>query len=365
MTTRKGRSPIGIDLQHNGAKLVQLAYGKGGPALAAHASVPFDDSLLQIEDRRPQTVIDALKRAIGKGGFKGSAAIVALPPRKVDVRTLTLPGADSDLEKVLRWEGESYLHYAVDKACIDHVKLGEVSVGNEKRTEVLVAAAFRPYVIALLELLDAAGIRAEVVDIAPMALCRMGSAVNHEGGTISITDIGRSASMTVIIDKGSIRLTRITARGGDEFTAKIKNSLEISHDEAELLKIEYGIGTPSQGAAFGADRELVTKTEIAGTIHEILRPDIDEFAAELQKLFRYFSTQTKGAQVTHSYLCGGGSLLKGLADNLTGRTGTKIETLPPLDTLFPNGKGKGSASSCGPEYAVAAGLALREEEERS
>jgi len=363
MATRKGRSPIGIDLQHNGAKLVQLAFGKNGPALAAYASVSFDDTLLQIEDRRPQAAIDALKRTIAKGDFSGSAAVITLPPKKVDVRTLTLPGADSDLEKVLRWEAESYLHYAVDEASIDHVKLGEVSVGNEKRTEVLVAAAFRPYVIALLELLNAAGIRAEVVDIAAMALCRLGSVVNHAGDAVGIVDIGRSASQTVIIDKGAIRLTRITARGGDELTAKIKSSLEINIDEAELLKIEYGIGVPGQASTFGMDRELVTKTEIAGTIHEILRPDIDEFAAELQKLFRYFSTQTKGAQVTRGYLCGGGSLLKGLADNLSSRTGTKLETLPSLDSLFPNGKTKEAGSPCGPEYAIAAGLALREEEE--
>ena len=363
MANRKGRSPIGIDFQHNGAKLVQLEYGPGGPALAAFASVSFDDSLLQIEDRRPQTVIDALKRAIGTGDFSRSPAVITLPPKKVDVRTLTLPGADADIEKVLRWEAESYLHYAVDKASIDYVKLGEVTAGNEKRTEALVAAAYRPYLIALLELLNAAGIRTAVVDIVPMALCRMGSAVNHEGGTISITDIGRSASMSVIIDKGSIRLTRNTARGGDEFTAKIKNSLEISHDEAELLKMEYGIGTPSHASTFGADRELVTKTEIAGTIHEILRPDLDEVAAELQKLFRYFSTQSKGAQIMHGYLCGGGSKLKGLAENISGRTGAKIETLPPLDTLFPNRNSKRTGASCGPEYAVATGLALRAEEE--
>ena len=361
MAKRKGRSPIGIDLQQNSAKLMQLSYGSKGPSLAAHASATFDESLLQLEDRQPEPIIDALKQAVDKHGFSGRAAVITLPPKKVDVRTLTLPGADADIQKMLAWEAESYLHYEVQQASIDYVKLGDVSVGNEKRTEVLVAATAKPYLFALLDLLAKAGLRPEVVDIVPMALCRLGAALGEQAGDgpVTLIDIGRSSTVTVIANKGALRLTRNIPRGGDEVTAKIKNNLDISLQEAELLKIEYGAGIPNQGASFGTDRELVTKTEVAGTIHEILRPDLEELAAELQKLFRYFSTQSKGASVIRGYLCGGGGKLKGLAGFLSEHTGTRIELLPALEALCSGGASTEAGESFGPEYAVAAGLALR------
>ena len=361
MAKRKGRSPIGIDLQQTSAKLVQLTYGPKGPSLAAYASATFDDSLLQLDDRQPESIVDVLKQTLDKHEFRGRATVITLPAKKVDVRTLTLPGADADIQKMLAWEAESYLHYEVKKAAIDYVKLGDVSVGNEKRTEVLVAATAKPYLFAVLDLLGKAGLRPEVVDIVPMALCRLGSSMGEQAsdGPVTLIDIGRGSTITVIVNKDTLRLTRNIPRGGDDITAKIKNGLDISQQEAELLKIEYGAGIPNQGASFGTDRELVTKTEVAGTIHEILRPDLEDLAAELQKLFRYFSTQSKGASVIRGYLCGGGGKLKGLAAFLSEHTGTRIEMLPALEALCGGGGIKQQGGPCGPEYAVAAGLALR------
>ena len=367
MAKRKGPSPIGVDLQQNSAKMIQFCHGPNGPALGACASVSFDDSLIQIEDRQTQPIVAALRQALGRGDFRGCDAVITLPAKKVDVRTLTLPGAEAELEKMMKWEAESYLHYDVKDACIDYVKLGDVSAGNEKRSEVLVAAAGRPYLYALLDLLDRAGLKTQAVDIMPMALCRLARYLGEHvaESSVSIIDIGRTASLTVILDKGSLRLTRNIACGGEEFTTRIKSNLDILPEEAELLKIEYGAGAPKQGSSFGADHELVTKTEVAGAIHEILRHQLEEMAAELQKLFRYFSTQSKGAQVARGYLCGGGSKLKGLPDFLTQHTGTRMEMLPALATLFPGKCAKdapasGGPDACGPEFAVAAGLALRD-----
>jgi len=354
---RKGYSPIGIDFQSTSAKLAQFSLGADGASLAVAASVSFSDSLLQVEEHQPRRLADELKAALKQHGFSGRKAVISLPPKKADVRTLTLPGAEADLDKMLKWEAESYLHYDVTKACIDYVKLGEVNAGNEKRSEVLVTAAGKPYITRLLDLLDRAGLVVDVIDIVPMALCRLGPflAQGDSEAPVSILDIGKTSTVAVIMNRGELRLTRNIPRGGDEFTACIQKGLDISLEEAELLKKEYGAGLDNHGISFGADQELVTKTEVAGTIHEILRTELDDVASEMQKLFRYFSTQCKGMSVARCFLCGGGGRMKGLDAFLSQKTDVPIQVLPSLDTLFPGRR----PDSGGPEFAVAAGLALR------
>lgn len=358
MPKRKGYSPIGIDLQANAAKMVQLHFGPQGASVTGCKSVTFEEGLAQIVDQKPGRITHTLKQAIASGGFSGRRAVVTLPAAKVDVRTLTLAGSEDDLEKMLRWEAESYLHYDVSDASIDHAKLGEVTVGNEKRSEVMVASANKTYIRELLDLMAGAGLLVEAVDIVPMALWRLGSRFGEELQTpVSMIDIGRTSSVATILNTGELRLTRTIARGGEELTARIMQSLDVARDEAELLKKEYGTGVPGNAARFGSQDELVTKTEVAGTIHEILRCDLEDMAEELQKLFRYFSTQNKGMSVGRGYLCGGGSRLKGLDAFFTERIGVTIEQLPALDVVLKTGSTNGDET--GPEYAVAAGLALR------
>ena len=359
MAKRKGYSPIGIDFQAETAKMVQLHFGSQGASLAACTSLTFEESLMRIADQRPHTIIEKLRAALRSGGFSGRRIVITVPPGKVDVRTLTLAGSERELEETLRWEAESYLHYDVSDASIDYVRLGEVRVGKEGRSEVLVATARSSYVCALLDLLAGAGFEVIAVDIVPMALWRLGLHIGQEtDAAVGVINIGRMTSEAVVLNRGDLRLTRTIARGGEEFTTRIMNSLEISHPEAELLIKEYGAGTPSAGVQFGSQQELVTRTEIAGTVHEILRHDLEDLADELQKLFRYFSSQSKGTPVRLGYLCGTGGKLKGLDAFLSERTGIRIERLPPLDEAFPIQNG-GENQEAGPEYAVAAGLALR------
>jgi len=362
MPKRKGYSPIGIDFQATTAKAVQLHFGSEGASLAACTTLAFDESLMRIADHRPVNIVQKLRAVLRSGKFSGRHAVITLPPNKVDVRTLTLAGPSDDLEKMLSWEAESYLHYKVADATIDYVRLGEARVGKEERSEVLVAAVSTTYASELLNLLAKAGLQVSAVDIVPMALWRLGSYLGGEIEVpVTVIDIGQTTSVAVVLNRGQLRLTRTIPQGGEDLTTRIMDDLEISRPEAELLKKEYGVGVPSHSTQLAPDRELLTKTEIAGTLHEILRPHLEELAKELQKLFRYFSTQSKGMPVGLGYLCGGGGKLKGLGSFLSERTGVRVEKLSALGEAFrPQNGDEGEV--IGPEYAVAAGLALRERE---
>jgi len=354
----KAYSPIGIDLQAASCKLLQMHSSGGETGIAALASVEFSGNILNLEEGQPDGLVHALKTALKENGFHGSTAVMTVPQQKIDVRTLTLPGPEVDLEKVLRWEAEAYLHYDINSACMDYTKVGEITAGSEKRMEVLVAAINRDYLQAVLHWLSAAGIEVAVVDVVPMALARLGTCprLQYETESLGMLDIGRSTTTAAVLNKGELRLTRNINRGGDELTARICDSLEIANDEAELLKREYGTGLPGRHNLY-SEQELLTRTEIAGTIHEILRHDLEEMAAEVQKLYRYFSTQCKGATAQKGYLCGGGGRMSGLDEFLSQHTGLAFEKLPPLNELF--AWKTDTAIEAGPEFAVSAGLALR------
>jgi len=354
----KTYSPIGVDLQVASCKLMQMRSCSGETGIAAAASVEFTDNILNLEEAQPDGLVHALKTALKENGFHGSTAVMTVPQQKIDVRTLTLPGPEADLEKVLRWEAESYLHYDINSACMDYTKVGEIAAGSDKRIEVLVAAINKDYLQAVLQWLSAAGLEVAVVDVVPMALARLGACprLQYDTESLGMLDIGRTSTTAAVIDKGELRLTRNINRGGDELTARIRDSLEIAEEEAELLKREYGTGLPGSHSMY-SEQELLTRTEIAGTIHEILRHDLEEMAAEVQKLHRYFSTQCKGATAQKTYLCGGGGRMSGLDGFLSQHTGLPFEKLPPLNDLF--AYKTDTSIEAGPEFAVSAGLALR------
>ncbi len=348
-------SPIGIDLGGS-PKLVQFRL-KGNPPqpeLHATASLTMPIPNNGNTEAERETFVKKLKKSISNARFGSRRAIIALPASDVHMRPLTLPVDEHDLAKRVRWEAESYIEGPIENAVIDHVVLGKATTAGERRLEVLALSADKSKVVSTLDLLASTGLTTDTVDIIPLALCRALQATHTDtDNAVAAIDIGAQTTTTVIVMNDELRMARPIAIGGDTLTEAIQTALEISQEEAEILKIQHGAG--SAGTEHVVLQEEPNK--IAQIVHDILREHLDRLADELVKLFRYFSAQHRGRTVERVFLVGGSGALKHLDELLASRLNAQVSVGEPLAQITGSEieLKRGNDSS----YAVAAGLALR------
>ena len=353
-------SPIGVDVGRDSVKLIQ--FRNKGQSLELVATARFEEGFPNNGHTAAEQNAFArdLKKLLAARKFGVRRAVITLPSDEVDVRPLTLPVDDEDVERKVRWEADSYLGYAADAAIIDHVVLGEAKSAGERRLEVLAAAVERDKVIRSLDLLGQAGLLTEAIDIVPLALCRSLHGVEKDmDQAAAAVDIGAALTHTVIMNGHELRMSRTIDFGGDVLTAAICNALEVNPEEAEVLKQQHGTGIADEADAetAGDAGQSEESRKIAHIINDILRDKLEYLATELSRLFRYFSAQNQGQRVGRVLLFGGSGSLRHLDTLLASRLGTEVTVGAPISQITgrPVELKDGNEGS----FAVAAGLALR------
>lgn len=357
---RQRHSAVGIDIGKGAVKLVQLRRKGDSFELVAAATLKRDFPNDGEGSEARAGFIREMKKVLAVRKFAAGKAVVSLAASDVDIRLLTLAVDDKDVATKVRWEAESYLGYDAANAIIDQVVLGEAKSAGERRLEVLAAAVEKGRMLSSLEVLSGAGLVPEAVEIAPLALCRLLYRLENETDeAVAAVDIGAASTHAVIMNNRELRMTRTIDIGGDAFTEAIRAALEISPDEAEVLKCQHGIGAADEGGGGGEEAaEGDESRKIGRIIRDILRDKVNVLELELQKLFRYFSAQSQGRTVERVLLVGGGAALGQVDARLAARLNTRVEVGNPLSRLT-GGRVELREGNEG-SYAVAAGLALRE-----
>jgi Tfp pilus assembly PilM family ATPase len=179
----------------------------------------------------------------------------------------------------------------------------------------------------------ALGISRVIFDVSALASSRPLFQEFPEQGFM-IVDMGASTTSVTSFDQGHVRMAYTLATAGNDCTLAIAEHMNISEDEAEVLK---------KGVALGDADNTSPATVITQTIVDSIIDDVDKSLA-------YIATTT-GHPIEHVYLIGGSSRLGGLT------------VLFEQKTHVPTAYGKivyiENATEDDFDYITALGLALR------
>ncbi|WP_248751485.1 type IV pilus assembly protein PilM [Pseudomonas sp. MWU15-20650] len=165
---------LGVDINDNGIKLIELGRSTGGfsiqgyaaKALPAHAVV--DGTLLDLEG-----VGQALRQALLPLHTSARRAAVAVAGPSVITRVIEMEAGLSD--EAMAWkiqmEADQYIPYPLDDVAIDFQVQGPSARGRDW-VQVQLAACLREQVEAREAVLALAGLVATVVDVEAFALAR-------------------------------------------------------------------------------------------------------------------------------------------------------------------------------------------------
>jgi type IV pilus assembly protein PilM len=305
---------IGFELSQEKLHLVQLERNaEGGVTLRAHASVPLPctrDTLMG----SPRALRKLLSRAFAADHFKGRQVVLAMPPGHFRTMPLSyqLTGGQAE-ESVIGALMAERLDGPLTDYVIDYLPVRTRAREGERLA--LVAVSPRADVLNYLELARLAGLQVDALEIGPVAIRRLVSALSsgNESEVVLVLNTGSSASYLTVIAGRRLLLDQ-----------------ELRFGEATLVE------------------RIATALELA-----------PERARELERTCQFVASETRGANVARVYLLGSLARWPGVDHALSELARVPIGMMPNPLTLLGSEARQLNAESVAPELAVATGLALR------
>jgi type IV pilus assembly protein PilM len=339
---------VGLDVGSTAVRAAEVQAGDV-PSVVRAAQVPVQPGAVESgEVRHPELVGQAIRELWQRGGFKSRQVVMGVGNHRCVVREVSIPWLpEKELRASLAFQVQEYIPMAVDEAVLDYDVLGEFEQEGRKMLRLLLVAAQRIMVNAVVAAAEAAKLEPVGVDLIPFALVRaVGSGEGGlalEGGEEAVIDIGAHVTNICVHDRQVTRFVRILPSGGRDVTLAIARGLGLDEDVAERLKR----GEPVDGAPAPDDVRRVALAR-AGS-----------FVDEIRSSLEFYTAQVQGARIGRVLVTGGGSKLPGLLELLQERIPVPVERgrafAKVRSQLHLSEDGMAEAE---PVLAVAVGLAL-------
>jgi len=361
--------PVGLDIGTDFIRAAQIKSTSNGPVLTNYGwvAMPFG-AVVEGEIVDPEAVSGALRELWRRHGFKISDVAIGISSQKVVVRLIDLQFMEKDeLSKAIQYQAQDYIPYPVDQAILDFQIIGEyMTPADEHMMEVLLVAAPSEIVSSAVQAVEGARLRLAQVDVTAFALVRalLGTTPSwfNEGGenpseAVGIVHVSSGLTNIAVVERGIPRFTRVSSFAGNQFTQAVANVLNLTFDEAEVLKSQAGL--PDVNAAGGVSPEISDAN--VRSAQEALEREGNKFIAEVRRSLDYYLTQaTQARTITRIYLTGTGSQLNNLAGYLEKGLQTQVVVGDPLSHVSASGNVEQAVLADRMGCAPAIGLALGE-----
>ena len=357
------RTRIGVDVGSTAVRVAEVAAGDI-PVIVRAAQVPLRPGVVEAgEVRQPEAVAEALRELWSKSGVKSKQVHLGVGNQRVIVREVALPWLpEKELRDTLGFQVQEFIPMPAEEAVLDFDPLGEMDQGGRRMVRILLVAAHKPMVNALVEAALAAKLDPLGVDLSPFAVTRaVGTAESgldlDSSGDEAIVDIGAQVTSICVHDRGVIRFVRMLPSGGRDITLAIASGLGVDDEVAERLKrgdrsrgIANGapaIGAPAEAPAAGrlpAPAEtLPTDTSPTdtlraeapggvpggisdpGEVRDLALTRARGFVDEVRSSLEFYTAQMPDAQIARMLVVGGGSRLDGLLELLQERLPVPVD----------------------------------------
>ena len=305
-------SPIGLDISDLSIKLVQLKKSGGKIIIQALGKVDLPQGLLvDGEIINQKELAKYLRKLVARPDFgkvAGSEVALCLPEGKTFLKIVEIDKQIEDKKAAVRNELEKHVPLPVDELFFDWQIIGDSGHSHL----ILIGASPKKLVNDHLALLKEARLSASVIETEPVSVCRCllesenPSYRNEKRINTAIIDIGATDASLTFYSKNTILFSVSLNISGEEITQKIANALEIDHEQAEKVKVLFGVVNNAEETA-------------AKKIIDNMAEDLQAKCSEALTFFNHHFSAW-GA-VEKIILCGGGANIKDLDKLIQKETG--------------------------------------------
>jgi len=336
---------FGFDIGTHTVKVVQLKPGsKTSLQGFGYAYFPRE-AVVEGIIADPEQVAEVVKPLLHKlsyGKLTAKRVVTALPTAKLFTRTLTLPRMSaSELDQAVHYEIEQYVPVPLNDLYIDYEVI-RMATSQDDQSEILTIAAPRAIVDSYVKLFDLLGLEIGAFESGITAVVRALLHSGDAGASTLVMDIGSLETDLTIYQKYT-PLTASVPVGGDSFTDTLTKKLSLKRDQANEIKVKFGIG-PS-----GLHDKVLPAIE----------PDIQAIIKEVKRVIKYYEERGEGKQkISAIAISGGTASMPGLGEYLQEKIGLPLRVADPWRNINTK-KAHLETNHEAPLYTTAVGLALR------
>lgn len=273
---------------------------------------------------REGVVIKALQKLIAERGFGSKNINVCAPGFHVFSKFVKLPPVDaSKVTQIIQYEAQQNVPFPLEEVVWDYQILGTTASGE---LEVLLVAVKADIVEGLFRSGDAAGLKLQLVDVSPAALCNAFrfNYADLEGCTM-LLDIGAKTSNLLFFEGNKVYARSINI-GANSITQEFGAEAKLPFARAEEIKIAegfVGLGgayeepeNPHQAAISKISRQVMTRLHI-----------------QVNQTLQFYRQQQGGSAPVRLFLSGGGSIMPYTAQFFSEKLNVPVEYFNPFRNI--------------------------------
>jgi type IV pilus assembly protein PilM len=234
-------------------------------------------------------------------GLKPGPATICLGGPSVFTRVIKVPVSDpTQVGQMVGFEAQQAIP-AIEEACWDF-QIFPASEGATGELEALIVAMKRDSVDEVMAAASKAGLRTDMVELAPTALINAFRYNYPEMTTCTLLlEIG-ARSTNIVIVEGKRMFCRVVTLGGATVTQAIAADLQESFAGAEVLKRAKGFVHPGGSYEDPADEQTARISKLA-------RGVMTRLHTEVERSVTFYRSQQAGSRPAQVLLAGGGACL--------------------------------------------------------
>lgn len=340
---------VGLDIGFSSIKVVSLEKEGDSFKLVSLGSIPSPTpGMLSDAEEDLQSVAEAIKKLLTATKIEAKEVVAALPESKVFTRVIDdLPYlSDAELSSAIRYAAEEFIPMPLSDVSLNWQVLMRADAKNKNaKTVILAIASPKNAINKYIKVLSQAELRPKALETETIAVTRSLVGNNPFSPSTLIIQMGATTTDFAIVTKGLIWLTRSISTGGMALTRTIAQHFNFELNQAEEYKKVYGL----------------LEDQLEGKVLEVLRPVVDIVVGECKRVIQSFETKYPQSTIKRVVLSGGGAKMPGIVIYLANNLGLEVQEADPWYSIA---KEKGLISRLSqdaPSYAVAVGLALRED----
>ncbi len=354
---KKSSSALGIDIGSSSIKVVQLqkkgdkavleTYGElalgpyGGANIGQSVNLPQDKLIQAMADLLAEKEVNITTKTCG----------IAIPFKASLLSVIQLPNVgEKELASMVPIEARKYIPVPISDVSIDWSIIPKredvdslIPTKGEKKVkmaDILLVAIHNNIISQYRDIVQKTGLNAKFFEIELFSTMR--AILEGINAPVMIFDMGAATTKLYIVERGLVQFSHTINGGSQDITANIARFLNISAEDAEVIKRSIGMGMTPEGADL---------SQTVSIVFDRIFDQANRFLFDFQK--------KRNQNVKSIYLTGGGSALKGFRDLaaqnfkvevISGNPFEKVETPAFLENLL---------KVTGPEFTVAVGAALR------
>lgn len=284
---------VGIDIGSSSIKVVEVEEREGVLTLTTYGELqlaPYADETIgqsvTLDAKKEQ---QALVDVIRESAVKASNAVFAMPLASSFVTTIKFNADEKeDISSRVRVEARKYIPVPIGEVTLDWAEIESETKKNENQRDVLVAAIQNEALNRFKVLMQFANLKEPPTEIECFSTLR--GVYKEDETDVAVIDIG-AVSAKLYIARGGLlqRMHRVRA-GGAIATKRIASTLDLSFEEAEILKRSI-------------KKDDANFQDVKRAHHSVYDRAWQEFR---QVIHEYESAL--GTQIGAVYITGGGSL---------------------------------------------------------